>query len=294
VGLLDRFRVAGVIATWWGDVQSDLRSIAAQGFGGYLTAVSASLRAQSEASEEKDSKVKPPDLLQDRIVRLVLPDRLDDISEQEGEIARLSAEVLAFEAPEEESDDESVEESDTNYAKELTAELKQLKAATKEPAKRLKQLEKGERSKGSIAWYRKRGEDVATLETEREELRRSIGPRLARIQSIEEELAPYKKTKSELNAAKKRRKILEAGLLDALDQAIAALDDSSSRDLVLSILRADLDAILARYVADHRQQVVTAFENWWDKYRVTLTSIEQDRDAATGKLHEYLGGLGYA
>ena len=49
-----------------------------------------------------------------------------------------------------------------------------------------------------------------------------------------------------------------------------------------------------RYVADHRQQVVAAFESWWDKYRVTLTSIEQERDAAAAKLRGFLVELGYA
>ena len=44
----------------------------------------------------------------------------------------------------------------------------------------------------------------------------------------------------------------------------------------------------------HRQEVVAAFETWWDKYRVTLTSIEDERDAAAEKLQEFLGGLGYA
>ena len=34
--------------------------------------------------------------------------------------------------------------------------------------------------------------------------------------------------------------------------------------------------ILERYIGAQRQQVVAAFENWWDKYRVTLTEIEQE------------------
>jgi type I restriction enzyme M protein len=39
--------------------------------------------------------------------------------------------------------------------------------------------------------------------------------------------------------------------------------------------------------------IVAAFENWWDKYRVTLTEIEQARDAAAKELQGYLKGLGY-
>ena len=62
---------------------------------------------------------------------------------------------------------------------------------------------------------------------------------------------------------------------------------------MLGILRSDLDAILGRYVANHRQQVVAECEAWWHKYRVTLTSIEEARDAAAEKLRGFLGGLGY-
>ena len=38
VGLLDRFEVAGVIASWWGESQSDLRTIAARGCLGLVNA----------------------------------------------------------------------------------------------------------------------------------------------------------------------------------------------------------------------------------------------------------------
>lgn len=62
---------------------------------------------------------------------------------------------------------------------------------------------------------------------------------------------------------------------------------------MLGILRGQLETILLRYVADHRQQVVAAFESWWDKYRVMLVTIEAERDAAAKKLRGFLGRLGY-
>jgi type I restriction enzyme M protein len=40
--------------------------------------------------------------------------------------------------------------------------------------------------------------------------------------------------------------------------------------------------------------VVAAYENWWDKYRVTLTDIERDRDAAAALLRGFVHVLGYA
>jgi type I restriction enzyme M protein len=49
---------------------------------------------------------------------------------------------------------------------------------------------------------------------------------------------------------------------------------------VLAIFKDGLTAELERYVTAHRQQVIVAVENWWDKYRVTLQDIEGERDAA--------------
>ena len=50
---------------------------------------------------------------------------------------------------------------------------------------------------------------------------------------------------------------------------------------------------LARYIAAQRKAIIAAFENWWDKYRVTLTEIEVKRDAAAQALLGFLRGLGY-
>ena len=58
-------------------------------------------------------------------------------------------------------------------------------------------------------------------------------------------------------------------------------------------MRNDMQAILERYVAAQRQQVVAAFENWWDKYRVTLSDIESERDDSSGTLRGYLAALNY-
>ena len=52
-------------------------------------------------------------------------------------------------------------------------------------------------------------------------------------------------------------------------------------------------AIVERYVAGQRKAVVASFENWWDKYRVTLTEIEGKRDGAAKALAGFLKGLRY-
>ncbi|QKG84704.1 N-6 DNA methylase [Kroppenstedtia pulmonis] len=105
--------------------------------------------------------------------------------------------------------------------------------------------------------------------------------------------AEVKAIKKELNALKRQQKQLEGAFLRHLEQARSALSEETCRELILSILRESLTAQLDRSVTAHRQQVVAAVENWWDKYYVTLREIERERDEAKEKLEAFLRGLGY-
>jgi type I restriction enzyme M protein len=210
VGLLDRFQVAGVIATWWGEAQNDLKALAAQGFRGLVEVWASSIVS---ALEDEKSKENP---LDHALTRHLLPQYLAEISELEAKKAELEATLKVAEPGEDE------EESEERLSAE---EMKYLK--------------------------------------------------------------------KELGTVKRKLKALKEDFKVRLKAAVERLDEESARELVLGILCEKLDAILGRYVASHRQQVVAAFEAWWDKYRVTLTSIEQDRDAVTKKLLSFLGGLGY-
>ena len=87
--------------------------------------------------------------------------------------------------------------------------------------------------------------------------------------------------------------MMDSGVRSGPDVA-RALAMEECQQLVLAIAREDLEAQLNRYVTAHRQQVISAIENWWDKYRVTLREIEAKRDVAARRLDAFLRGLGYA
>ena len=105
--------------------------------------------------------------------------------------------------------------------------------------------------------------------------------------------AQLKAWKTELAATKKQQKALKAAFAARLNAAVEALDEVGALRLLLAILHDDMQAILARYIAAQRRQLIAAFENWWDKYRVTLVEIERDRDRAADELRGYLKALGY-
>jgi type I restriction enzyme M protein len=225
VGLLDRFQVAGVIASWWGETQNDLRTIATGGFVGAITAWESSIVSAIEDRESGEKAIKKlaskESPLDHRLVRRILPEFFDDISELQVRLGELESLVKPVSEADEDTDPD--EDGDPD---ELSED--ELKAARKD-----------------------------------------------------------------LTAIKRELKGLQKDFVVQLQMARSELDEASACVLVLGILEGELRAILGRYLTDRRELVVSAFETWWDKYRITLGTIEQDRDRANEKLRGSLVGLGY-
>lgn len=222
-GLLDRFKVDGVIASWWNESQYDLRTLAAQGFEGLVDGWVATIRAALEEGAEAHNGARFNPLDHKLVVRL-LPEYLDELSAAEAAKVEMESRLEAGKKGDGEEDDEA------------------------EP-------ENGD------------GEELSEAE--------------------------LKALKRDLAQARKTFQTLQKQFAACLGQASAALTDEQCRRLVLDVARDDLAGHLERYVAAHRQQVIAAVENWWDKYRVTLCDVEAARDAAAARLADYIARLGY-
>lgn len=111
----------------------------------------------------------------------------------------------------------------------------------------------------------------------------------------EEALSPaeLKKLKSKLTATKKQLKAEKASFADHLAAASIALDDPSTRQIVLDALQHDLLSEAQDRITRHRRTVISAFEMWWDKYRTPLSLLEAKRDATAASLAGFLKELGY-
>jgi type I restriction enzyme M protein len=106
--------------------------------------------------------------------------------------------------------------------------------------------------------------------------------------------ALLKAWKKELATVKKQLKAKKESFAAHINAAVDGLSPEQAADLLLTILHNDMRAIVERYIATQRKATVAAFENWWDKYRVTLTEIEGDRDAYSKTLRSFLEDLRYA
>jgi type I restriction enzyme M protein len=105
--------------------------------------------------------------------------------------------------------------------------------------------------------------------------------------------AQLKVWKKELAVVRKQLKAKKDSFTVHINAAVDGLTPEAAADLLLTILHNDMQAIVERYIGAQRKQIVAAFENWWNKYRVTLTEIEERRDAAARALRGFLEGLGY-
>jgi len=216
VGLLDRFQVAGVAASWWGDIQFDLRALAAGGFvsviDGWITTITTAL----------DDKRGNGTRLDHRLVHILVPDFLDDMAAAEIRRAELDVRIKAA-AANTDADDDSQDDGEDNALS---------------PA------------------------EVSTL-------------------------------KKELAATKKRIRALEDEFMATLTSARARLSSDEVQGLVLHIACDDLADHLDEYVRNHKRALVNALEQWWDKYAVTLRTVEAEQRDATAQLAGFLKELGY-
>ncbi|MEI1378376.1 hypothetical protein PQG02_02620 [Nostoc sp. UHCC 0926] len=293
IGLLDRFKTMGVIASWWEDayeVSADLKRLANLGFKGLIDSWVDTIRDALEDTESKQSGNKF-DALSHKIVPALVPQYLQQLEDAEAEVATLEQEKEAFEQGEEGEASEDGEA--VNFVKQLEEQLKELKYSIKDGQKRLKELLGTDRKKGSIKYEKKQGNDPTDLEEELAYLQSTVIPKEQEIAEIEVQLQPYKDILERLKEARKSVRELKGLLVKELEAASAGLSEEKAQGLVLDLFKADLLMQLERYVSEHRQMVIAAVENWWDKYRVTLGEIEKEEEEVNQKLSKLLKGLGY-
>ncbi|NLC27818.1 MAG: N-6 DNA methylase, partial [Campylobacteraceae bacterium] len=68
---------------------------------------------------------------------------------------------------------------------------------------------------------------------------------------------------------------------------------TSSKEQIITQLKLDAMNEANRYLSEKKQSIIKTLENLWDKYKVSLSEIEKERDEATSEIKEFLNELGY-
>ncbi len=137
VGLLDHFKVDGVVASWWNGVQYDLKTVAARGFAELVAGWVTTIRGSLEDTDRDAARRFDP--LGHKLVVRLLPDFLDELAAAQATVAELESR-LASAKPDagEDGDDAASDEPDEDAL--TDAEIKALRkdlAAAKRTARTL-------------------------------------------------------------------------------------------------------------------------------------------------------------
>ena len=253
LGVLDRFKLAGVVAAWWTDTLPDLKTLMENDFRGV---VDGWIDAIADAVEDDDSVGPAFDPFSHKLVKRTMADYLQQIDDAKAAIAALKAEKEAFEQsnPPDDADDEAL--ASWNYARDLQGQIKDLKAVIKEtlaPVKDLKKGLKGRQKRFRSAEKRiqqltgsgpksinraekdgqpaeplrdelqKQQELMAVAEIEAADFERkiigieaSVLPYELEIERINTELSPYEEIKTRLAAARATFRVLTNAFVDEL------------------------------------------------------------------------------
>ena len=278
--VLDRFKLAGVIATWWTDTLPDFKTLLENGFPGVIDGW---VDAIADAVEDDEAVGPTFDPFAHKLVRCTMTDYLEQIAAAKTEVARLKGEKETFEQSNEPDDADEEELKNWNYAKDLERQIRELKAENKDALKELAKLEKVA-AKPKATDADRRAACVAKA---------ALKPALDQLAALEAALAPYEKIKADLSAARARFRKLTDAFVSELKNRCGFMGDDKKRALVLELLEQDVQGSLDGAVTEKRRALVGFVEKLWDKYRVTLTSLCESRSMEEGSLSAILEAMRY-
>lgn len=267
--MLELHKVRGAFADYLDDIASDLKSIAASGWG-------------AELIPEED------------ILASQFPDVLEQLEKDKGRILELEG---MFATVDEESDDEAgeVEESEGGVLpkavvkaykddrKALSGEMKNLNKELKVLLLDIKRL----RNSGGP------GSELVTMQTRPDEMEKRIADITTDIKAIDAKLEKHSELEKELKALKANIRETEKRKDELVEKAREKISEDEARGLIAERFRQLLLAKYQGYLRQYRQGFVARVENLWQKYAVTVKVILVERDKEAEILNQFLVELGY-
>jgi len=252
---LDRFKLAGVIATWWTDTLPDFKTLLENGFPGVIDGW---VDAIADAVEDDETAGPAFDPFGHKLVRHTMTDYLERIATAKADIVRFKGEKEAFEQSNAPDDSDEEELENWNYAKDLARQIKEFKAENKEL------------------------------------LKKKVKVILDQLAAIESELVPYEQLKAQLAEARTRYRKLTNAFVDELKNRCGGLSENEKRALVLELFAQDVQTGLDAAVSEKQQDLIDFLTNLWDKYRMSLTQVSECRGGTQAVLDRTLKEIGYA
>jgi len=296
-GLLTTHQARGAVAAYIKSLESDLKSIAASGWGPELI----------------------PD---DEILQSQFPEVLAQIEQDQARIAELEGLLAAVNEEDAEFDEESGL-LPAEQVKTYKDEKKEQGAIWKEEVTKIKSLVGGLFSQlkrdglipkgvskshltagltqkessfaaldrilelaGSNAKYIETIEQIAKCRTHGERA-------IARTGEIDAQLARHVAQEDELKTLKAHIREVERQKEELIAAARAKITEDEAKELILARFKRLLTEQFDGYLRQYQRGFITAVENLWSKYAVTTKQILAERDQEAAQLNQFLKELGY-
>ena len=88
-------------------------------------------------------------------------------------------------------------------------------------------------------------------------------------------------------------KATEKKLEEKTKQKKDSLSEEEAKELLLEKFHNLIDEQLNKYLNAEKKEIVKIFENLWDKYKISLKELIQEKDMEVKKLDEFLTKLWY-
>lgn len=265
--VLDNYQIRGALASYWNELNFDLKSVSASGWNAELI----------------------PD---DEILESQFPDVLKELRTKEARKEDL--EVLFKEVNELEEDVWQEEDYDVwpnKEIKELKDGIKALKAERKEADKEFKNLQK--RIKANEKVGNLFNAEAASLKPEVEKLKLHIEKLDVQIAIEENRITKHSELEEELKQCKKVIKEIKDKKQNLVDTARERILPEEVKELILNRWKSVLHTTINGYLQTHYHILWLSIENLWDKYTTPLHIILRDREKENNLLNIFLTELGY-
>jgi type I restriction enzyme M protein len=269
-GILTTHQVRGAVASYIKNLESDLKSVAASGWG--------------------------PELIpEEQILQSQFPEVLAQIEKDQTRIAEL--EGLFAAANEIEDEDADLEEIDTENGVLPKALVKALKDERKMLAGEVKGIKKQVQERRRDARRTERtgslfGSSLEIL-TEASDSEEEGLAKWKRIEEIDEKLSRHTALEGELRKLKANIREVEKQKDDMIAAARAKITEDEAKQLILERFQQLLTEQFDGYLRQYQRAFIAAVENLWQKYAVTIKQIVADRDQAAAQLNVFMKELGY-
>jgi type I restriction enzyme M protein len=269
-GVLDNYQSRGALASYWSQLNTDLKSVAASGWNAELI----------------------PD---DEILESQYPEVLKELRSNEDRRDELQA--LFTEVNELEDDVWNEEDYAVWRSKELKEHkegIKALKGERKEADKEYKNLQK--RIKANEKALKKQpqlADEIALLKTDAIKFAAETERLDAMIEADEERFAKHTELEEELKLCKKKVKEIKDRKQALVDSARLKITPEEAKELILKRWKATLHSTVNGYLQNHSRQLLLAVDGLHNKYTLPLHSILSDREKETQLLNNFLIELGY-